>query len=486
MIFNSIQFVIFFATVFILYYSVLKEKTKQQNILLLIASYVFYGFANWKIIPLLFVSTLLFYWLGIEIAKSSSEKKKSWLTTAGVCVGIGTLLYFKYTNFFITAFKDLFNAVGLQIDMHTLNILVPVGISFYTFRLLSYVIDIYRGKYEPTRDFVSFSTYVAFFPCILSGPIDRPNTLLPQLQSTRSFDYTLAVDGMRQILWGLFKKMVIADNCALVVNMFFEDYNIHTGSTLLLSAILLTIQWYADFSGYSDMAIGIGKLLGFRLTTNFQFPLFALNIADFWRRWHISLTNWLTDYVFMPLNIKWRNLKQWGLIFAIVINFVICGFWHGANLTFILWGFYNGLLFIPLILSGSMFKKAKIKTVAADLPTLKTLGKMLLTFMLVTLGLIVAKANSPHIAFDYIGKICSASIMEPVYIGSVVMKRLMILMIAVPVLLIVEWHNRKCEHGLSVPIFQRIAFCRWSFYIFLALMTAMMGGVQQDFVYFKF
>ncbi|GHV69695.1 hypothetical protein FACS1894199_18770 [Bacteroidia bacterium] len=314
MIFNSIEFVIFFVILFALYYFAFKGKTKAQNILLLVASYVFYAWADWRILPLLIISTLVFYGLGIAIFNAKSSKRKSLLSTIGVVFGIAVLGYFKYTNFFISSFKDLFDSIGLQTNLHSFKIIFPIGISFYTFRLLSYVIDINRGKYEPTRDIVAFSTYVAFFPCILSGPIDRPNMLIPQLQNKRTFDHSLAVDGMRQILWGLFKKIVIADNCAIIADEIFTNYGDYSGSTLAVGAIFYSFQMYADFSGYTDMAIGVGKLLGFRLTKNFNYPLFAQNIADFWRRWHISLTSWLTDYVFMPLNVRWRDWGKWGMI----------------------------------------------------------------------------------------------------------------------------------------------------------------------------
>jgi D-alanyl-lipoteichoic acid acyltransferase DltB (MBOAT superfamily) len=341
MLFNSIEFVIFFILLFVLYHFVLKERTKMQNILLLVASYFFYGYTNWKILPLLIVSTLVFYGLGIVISKTENQKRKSFFTALGVGFGIGVLGYFKYANFFIESFQTVFESIGLQTNIHTFKIIVPIGISFYTFRLLSYIIDINRGKYEPTRDLIAFSTYVAFFPCILSGPIDRPNTLIPQLQAKRVYDYHLSVDGMRQILWGLFKKMVVADNCALAANEIFGDSAHCSGSTLALGAVFYTFQMYADFSGYTDMAIGIAKLLGFRITKNFNYPLFAQNISDYWRRWHISLTSWLTDYVFMPLNVKWRNWGKWGMILAIIVDFVLCGFWHGANWTFVLWGLYH-------------------------------------------------------------------------------------------------------------------------------------------------
>jgi D-alanyl-lipoteichoic acid acyltransferase DltB (MBOAT superfamily) len=484
MIFNTIEFIVFFALFCACYYSVLKEKTKSQNILLLVASYVFYAYANWKILPLLIISTLVFYGLGIAVSNAENQKKKSWLSTLGVVFGIGVLLYFKYTNFFITSFKELFESIGLQTNWHTFNIIVPIGISFYTFRLLSYVIDINRGKYEPTKDIIAFSAYVAFFPCILSGPIDRPNTLIPQLQTKRVFDYGLAVDGCRQILWGLFKKIVIADNAVIYINQAFDPYQEQSGSTLLIGAILFTFQMYADFSGYSDMAIGVAKLLGFKVTQNFNYPLFAQNISDFWRRWHISLTSWLTDYVFMPLNVKWRDLGKWGMILAIVVDFVICGLWHGANWTFVLWGVYHGLLFIPLILSGTMFKKAKIKTYTNGFPTIKTGSRMLLTFLLVALGLILFRSENINNAYMYISNICSPSLFTfPVILKEA---RLLLVILLIFLSVIIEWFSRNDQYALEKLGLQWKSPLRYAMYYGIIFLIFLFAGGEQQFIYFQF
>jgi D-alanyl-lipoteichoic acid acyltransferase DltB (MBOAT superfamily) len=447
---------------------------------------VFYAFADWKILFLLILSTVVFYGLGIAIFQAKNDKQKSWFTTLGIVFGVGVLLYFKYTNFFIESFSALFENIWLQTNIHTFNIIVPIGISFYTFRLLSYVIDINRGKIKPTRDIVVFSTYVAFFPCILSGPIDRPATLIPQLQSKRIFNYTLAVDGLRQILWGLFKKIVIADNCAIYTNYVFSDYQTLSGSTLLIAAILYSFQVYTDFSGYSDMAIGIGKLLGFRLTRNFNYPFFAQNIADFWRRWHISLTSWLTDYVFMPLNVKWRDKGNAGMILAIVITFVICGLWHGANWTFVVFGFYHGLLFIPLILSGAMSKKITIEVYKGGYPKWKTLGKMLFTFGLVAVGLIVMRTETLEQGFEYLRGICNASLLDvPDFY-----KRTFFfpLLIWIPILLIVEWSQRNQQYGLETLGSNWNRPLRYSMYNILGIIISYycLSGQTEKFIYFQF
>lgn len=484
MIFNSIEFLVFFIIIFSLYYFFLKEKTKLQNILLLIASYVFYAWANWKILPLLVVTTVVFYGLGIAVYKAKSDKRKSLFTTLGVIFGISILLYFKYTNFFISSFKDLLESFGLQTNWHTFKILVPIGISFYTFRLLSYIIEIQRGKFIPTRDVIVFATYVSFFPCILSGPIDRPASLIPQLQSKRTFNYSLVVDGMRQILWGLFKKIVVADTCALYVNQIFVgDYQSTTSSTLIWAAVLFSFQMYADFSGYSDMAIGVAKLLGFRVTKNFDYPFFAQNIAEYWRKWHISLTSWLTDYLFMPLNIKWRNWGKWGMICAIIINFLICGLWHGDNWTFVLWGFYHGLLFIPLILSSAMFKKNKILTYQWGFPKPKVLFNILLTFCLITVGNIIFRAESIGQAFDYLNGIMNfRSIFFMPDDKILLLKNFF----AITCMLIVEWHERKNQFGLEKLGTAWNPVIRYAMYYSIILLIFIAMGKEQVFIYFQF
>jgi len=483
MIFNSLEFLIFFVIVFSLYHFILKEKTLLQNVLLLVASYVFYAWVNWKILPLLAVTTVVFYFLGIAIFEGKTDRRKHLLTTAGVVTGIGTLLYFKYLNFFLSSFKVLFESFGLQSNLHTFKILVPIGISFYTFRLLSYIIEIKRGKIEPIRDITAFATYVAFFPCILSGPIDRPATLIPQLKSKRIFDYSLAVDGMRQILWGMFKKIVVADSCALYVNQVFDGIiQEQTGSTLLIAAVLFSFQMYADFSGYSDMAIGVAKLLGFRVTKNFDYPFFAQNIAEYWRKWHISLTSWLTDYVFMPLNIKWRNWGNAGTIAAIMITFLLIGLWHGDNWTFAFFGLYHGLLYIPLILSGAVFKKNKITTCTWGFPKPKVLLNILLTFGLVTVGNIIFRVESIGQAFEYFGGIIKV---RSIFLLPVE-NRLAKIVFVIACMLIVEWHERKNHFGLEKLWTKKKPIFRYAMYYVIVLLIFMSMGKGQTFIYFQF
>jgi len=486
MVFNSIPFLLFFLVVFFGYWFPLKDTTKGQNIFLLIASYFFYGYADWRMLPLLIVATLVFYYLGKGIAGAKTEKHAYWLTFLGVALGVGTLLYFKYFNFFIESFAQLFGMCGLRANLHTFNIIMPLGISFFTFRLLSYLIDIRRGKCEPTDEIVAFATYIAFFPCILSGPIDRP-VFIKQLKAKRTFDYDTAIDGCRQILWGLFKKVVVADNCATYVDRIWASFGSQSGSTLALSAILYSFQMYADFSGYSDMAIGIGKLLGFKIARNFNTPFFALNMADYWRRWHISLTSWLTDYVFTPLNIRFRDRGTFGMILAIIINMVLVGLWHGANWTFAMFGLYHGLLFVPLILSGAFMKKAKLRTNKFGLPVLKDFGRMSFTFLLVTIGLIIFRAESVEQAWEYVCGIQQFGTLRASY-RFFTLPEMWPTNMFIIIMLVIEWLQRDKQHALQLPnnrFFGRKTI-RWTMYVIIYLLILFNTGKSQTFLYFQF
>ena len=482
MVFNSIP-LLFFIGVFFIYWFPLRKSTKAQNVFLLLASYFFYGYADWKMLSLLVVATIVFFFLGQWISRTESKKHASWLTALGVALGVGLLLYFKYLDFFIVSFSHLFEHMGLHTNWHTFNIIMPLGISFFTFKLISYVVEIHRGKMDPTRNIVDFATYIAFFPCILSGPIDRPQ-FIKQLQGKREFDYDMAVDGMRKILWGLFKKVVVADNCAVYVDSVWKDIAGQSGLTLVLSAVLYSFQLYADFSGYSDMAIGIGKLLGFRITRNFNNPFFALNVADYWRRWHISLTSWLTDYVFIPLNIQFRNWGKAGVILAIIINMVVVGLWHGANWTFAVFGLYHGLLFVPLILSGAFMKKAKLKTNRLGLPVLKDFGRMLLTFMLVVVGLIIFRAESIGQAWEYVCGILQFGTFWASY-RFFTLPEMWLANLFIVIMLIVEWLQREEEHGLEISHFKPLT--RWFIVVLLIEIVLFFMVVEPtQYIYFQF
>ena len=483
MSFNSLPFLLFFVAVFTLYWFIFRGKTKAQNVFILIASWFFYGYASLKMLPLLIGATVLFYGLGRWMGKRSSEKGISLISSAGVVIGVGLLVVFKYLNFFIESFASLFESFGLQTNIHTFNIILPLGLSFITFKLISYVLEIKRGKIEPEKDFIAFATYISFFPCLLSGPIDRPQ-FLGQIHKERSFDYDMAAEGIRQFLWGLAKKVLIADRCSYVISPVWENIDSASGSSLLMAALLYTFQMYTDFSGYSDMAIGVGKLLGFRITKNFNYPFFATNVAEYWRRWHMSLTSWLTDYVFMPLNIRFRDWGQAGMILAIVINMVLVGLWHGANWTFGVFGLYHGLLFVPLIISGAFTKRHKLKAGKFGLPKFSDLVGMILTFLLVTIGLVIFKADSVGQAWKYLGGMLHLETLRGFYLfftdHDFITKTALIV-----VLMILEWRNRSVEFPL-IPLKERHWAIRYAVYISLVCLLVMLWGKNLTFLYIEF
>jgi len=482
MLFNSLPFIFFFTAFFFFYWFIFSNNLKAQNILILIGCYFFYAWWDWRFVLLLAGYTLLNYLLGYYLAKSKTQKTKNILMNTGTLSAIALLLYFKYTNFFITSFITAFAQFNINLNIHTINLILPLGISFYTFRTLTYIFDIHKNKIKPTNDWVVFFSFVAFFPCLLSGPIDKAKTLIPQLETKRIFKYSEATDAMRQILWGLFKKIVIADNLATVTNTIFNNYNSLPGSTLLIGSFYFSIQLYTDFSGYSDMAIGFARLLGFNVTKNFDYPFFAQNIAEFWRKWHISLTSWLTQYVFTPLTIKFRDYDKIGLIMAILINFTIIGIWHGANWTFVLFGILHGCLYIPLILKGTLNKKVKIDPVKL-FPSFFEFAHILKTFTLVTFSFILFRSNNIEQALGFIKKIFSKTIISYPVQGSLFFIPL------VAILLMVEWIQRNKIHVLQI---QKIKYAglRWGIYLVLFITTLIFisAGTQTDkgFIYVKF
>lgn len=487
MVVNSLNFLLFFSIVFVVYYlPVCRNNSKVRNTWLFLSSYFFYGVADWKMIPLLLGATGVFYalglWLKNEMQKGHS-KAASRITTFGVVLGIGVLLYFKYLNFFADSFAALLSSIGLNVTWTTLNIVLPIGVSFFTFKLISYVIEIHREHVEPCLDFIHFGTYIAFFPTILSGPIDRPNNLIPQLEGVKEFDYKLAVDGCRQILWGMFTKMCIADNLVKITDSAWGEISSQSASTLVFAALAYFVQMYADFDGYSNMAIGVGKLLGIRVTRNFNHPFLARNTAEYWRRWHMSLTSWITDYIFMPLNIAFRDRGNFGICLACIINLVVIGFWHGANWTFGLFGLYHGLLFIPLVYSGAFAKNKKIRPNSYNLPKFVDFMKMAGTFILVAFGLIIFRADSVGDAFSYVSGMFSTSIISKPTI-SLGFVELLFVFIATLILFITEWRCRDKEYALQVVSSK--SFIRWSIYVVLALCVFTMSGDQVQFIYFQF
>ena len=488
MVVNSYSFLLFFVVVFIVYYLPVCKKTPLfQNTWLLLVSYFFYGYADWRMIPLLLGTTMVFWLIGLWLShqmEKGNTKAASRITAFSVILGIGILLYFKYLNFFIDSLAELLQAIGLQVSWTTLNIILPIGVSFFTFKLISYIIEIHREHIQPSKDLTEFAAYIAFFPTILSGPIDRPDKFLPQMKQVHTLDYTLAADGCRQILWGMFTKMIIADNLAIITNQAWAGYDHLPSTMLLIAALLYPIQLYADFDGYSNMAIGVGKILGYRVNRNFNHPFLARNMAEFWRRWHMSLTGWITDYVFMPLNIAFRNIGNTGIILAAMINLTLIGLWHGANWTFGVFGFYHGLLFIPLIISGAFGKNKKLKENSHGLPFLKDFGKMCLTFCLWALSLVFFRADNISQAFGFMysmvtNGLSGASIIDT-YGKLYILFGLM--------LLAIEWIQRKQEHALQLQNFHFLSqkTIRYALYLFIILLIITFTGKSQAFIYFQF
>lgn len=494
MVVNSLSFLLFFALVFVVYYLLaLKNNSKIQNIWLLLASYVFYGMADYKLVFLLLMATATFYILGKWLEKEMTRlhrKRASNITTFGVCLGIGLLFYFKYLNFFADSFAQLLNCIGINVSWTTLHIVLPVGVSFFTFKLISYVIEIHREHIKPCDDFAEFALYIAFFPTILSGPIDRPNKFLPQLRISHTFNYDKAVDGCRQILWGLFTKMCIADNLGLVVDYVWNDYGNQSATALTIAALLYPLQMYADFDGYSNMAIGVSKVLGFDIARNFNHPFLARNPAEYWKRWHISLTSWITDYIFMPLNIAFRSMGVCGIILAATINMVVIGLWHGANWTYAFFGLYYGVLYIPLIINGTFAKSKKLRPNSFGLPKFSDFYKMVLTFVLVAIGLIIFRAPTIEDSWQYLLSILSLH--NGVHLGamgSMIFSDIWIYVFVV-MILILEWTTREREHPLQFTgkgLFSH-RLVRWGTYFLLCLLLFFFSdpGASQDFIYFQF
>ncbi|MBT4338459.1 MAG: MBOAT family protein [Bacteroidetes bacterium] len=477
MLFNSIEFAIFLPIVFLLYWSVVSKNIKIQNSFLLIASYVFYGWWDWRFLSLIIFSSFVDYLVGRGLSKTAEKSKRLLLLLISIFVNLGFLGFFKYFDFFAESFSEAFTLLGSHIEISRLNIILPVGISFYTFQTLSYSIDVYKRKLEPTKDIISFFTFVSFFPQLVAGPIERATNLLPQFYKKRIFDYSKAVDGTRQILWGLFKKMVIADNCANYANDIFNNYTDYSGSLLLLGVVYFAFQIYGDFSGYSDIAIGTSRLFGFNLKQNFNFPYFSRDIAEFWRRWHISLSTWFRDYVYIPLGGSKGNTL--GKIRNIFIIFLVSGFWHGANWTFIAWGFVNALFFLPLMLLKYNRKNTDIVAQNKLLPSIKEVLQMGVTFLLTLIAWVFFRSDSILLAFDYLYHMMSFSLFtrptEKLYY-----------LIYIAILVIVEWLQRNKQHALYLNDVKIPKIARWSIYYAIIILIFLYRGNQQEFIYFQF
>ena len=481
MLFNSIDFAIFLPIVFALYWFVANKNLKLQNFLIVAASYFFYGWWDWRFLSLILFSTIIDYTIGQKLRVEENETKRKVLLWSSILLNLGFLGFFKYYNFFLDNFITAFSFFGTEINANSLNFILPVGISFYTFQTLSYTIDVYKRKLEPTNDIIAFSAFVSFFPQLVAGPIERATNLLPQFYKKREFNYTKAVDGMRQILWGLFKKIVIADNCALYANEIFNNSSDYTGSTLFMGAIFFTFQIYCDFSGYSDIAIGTSRLFGFNLKQNFAFPYFSRDIAEFWRRWHISLSTWFRDYLYIPLGGS-RGGK-WNKIRNVFIIFIISGFWHGANWTFIIWGALNALFFLPLLLTKKNRNNLEVVAQGKVLPSLKELFSILFTFSLTVFAWVFFRAENLSHAVQYILDVFKNP--GSFLLVSVYMKHKVILLLLF-LFVLVEWFGREGQYAIAhIGIKWKRPF-RYALYYVIIITIIFFGGKEQQFIYFQF
>ena len=482
MIFNSFEFLLFLPVVFAGYW-LLRGRLKLQNAFVVIASYFFYGWWDWRFLFLIAFTSACSYASGLLIDKCRSnnnldetkqKRRAKTITTVNIVINLLILGIFKYYNFFVESFLDLIPS--LNTDRLLINVILPVGISFYTFQALSYSIDVYRRKIEPTHDPIAFFAYVSFFPQLVAGPIERATNLLPQFSQPRTFDNTLAVDGCRQMLWGFFKKMVVADNCAAFVDTVWNDIPGQNGFTLLVGAIVFAFQIYGDFSGYSDIAIGCAKLFGIRLKRNFNVPYFSRDIAEFWRRWHISLTTWFRDYLYIPLGGS--RVSKAKIVRNTFIIFLVSGFWHGANWTFIAWGAYHALLFLPLILLGKNRRYTNIVAEERHFPSLREVLQMTLTFLLVVIGWIIFRSENIAQFAEFVGFMASSSFFAlPLIPGRT--------LLFVLVMLIMEWLNRTNEHGLVINVI-KWRWLRWTIY-YILIFTIILFSYQSDsFIYFQF
>ena len=482
MLFNSLNFAIFLPIVFLLYWFVTGKNFKWQNVLLFVVSYFFYACWDWRFMFLLMFSTLLDFFTGLKMQDAKHHNQKRFWFWLSIIINLGFLGVFKYYNFFAQSFAESVSHFGWQVSPWTLKVILPVGISFYTFHGLSYVIDIYFNRIKAEKNFIEYAVFVSFFPLLVAGPIERATHLLPQIKKERTFDYLKAVDGLRQILWGLFKKVVIADNCAEYANMAFNNADDYSGFSLLLGALFFTFQIYGDFSGYSDIALGTARLFGVELLQNFSFPYFSRDIAEFWRRWHISLSSWFRDYVYFPL-----GGSKGGMLMKVrntFIIFLVSGFWHGANWTFVFWGALNAFYFLPLLLTNNNRNNLSIVAQGKLLPTIKEFFQMTITFILTVIAWIFFRAENMTHALQIIKKIFSPSLF------SISIPYIMQTLRLVPVLVFfisIEWLGREDKFAIEKFGFKWRRFLRWFFYLFIIFLLALfMKTNETPFIYFQF
>jgi len=472
MLFNTLEYFLFLPITFFLYWAI--KETKYQNIFILMSSYVFYGWWDWRFFFLIFLSTLVDYFVAMRIEQTHKKKSKKIYLLISIIFNLSILGFFKYYNFFIDSWIELLSKIGYQVtDVWTLKIILPVGISFYTFQTMSYSLDVYRSKIKATKDFISFASFVSFFPQLVAGPIERASNLLPQILSKRKFDYKQSVNGLRLILWGLFKKVVIADSLSLLVNPIFENYTSLNGGELLLGLIYFSFQIYCDFSGYSDIAIGTAKMFGIELRSNFIFPYFSRDISEFWRRWHVSLSSWFRDYIYIPLGGSKKG--KWITIRNIFIIFIISGFWHGANFTFIAWGLIHALLYLVIALSNKN-RRYTTSIVAENrmTPSIKEIFQIIITFFTVMISWVFFRSNTITDSFLYLKKMMINFDIPISYSSGLVY---------VIFFIMCDWLNRKDERN---PLNISIVYVRWTAYILMLLLILGHGGQKNEFIYFQF
>lgn len=480
MLFNSYDFLVFMPLFFVFYWTLFRKNLKAQNLFILLGSYIFYGWWDWRFLSLIAFSSLVDYLVGIGLGKTNVAQKRKLLLGLSIAVNLGLLGFFKYFNFFLDSTIQMVNAFGFQANPFSLQLILPVGISFYTFQTMSYTIDIYRGKLEPSKDPIAFFAYVSFFPQLVAGPIERASNLLPQFSKNRIFQEGMVVEGMRQILWGLFKKVVIADNCALFVNQVFADPSSQPASNLVIGAVFFGFQIYGDFSGYSDMAIGLGKLLGFRLMKNFAYPYFSRDIAEFWRRWHISLSTWFRDYLYIPLGGS--KVSRMLSIRNIFIIFLVSGFWHGANWTFLVWGGINALFFIPLFWKQQNRQHLEIVAKDKSLPSFSELRQILGTFALTTLAWIFFRSDSISSAGIYLIGIFDWSLFSLPTLDI----RMYVVVFLIMLLIGIEWKGRHEDFPIQTFVIGKPAWARYGLYYGLTMMVILFAARSQEFIYFQF
>ncbi|OMP30682.1 MBOAT family protein [Mangrovimonas sp. DI 80] len=483
MLFNSLEYFIFLPVVFFLYWTVFKKHLKAQNALILLASYIFYGMWDWRFLSLILLSTVVDYITGLNIYASQDLKtRKLWLW-ASIIFNIGLLGFFKYYNFFLDSWIDLLSVFGYHLkSTWTLKVILPVGISFYTFQTMSYSFDVYYRKIKPTKDFLSFATYVSFFPQLVAGPIERASNLLPQIAKKRNFKYNQIVEGLKLILWGLFKKVAVADAIGPIVDDMFANYSSYPASTLILGIVMFSFQIYCDFSGYSDIAIGSAKLFGIELMSNFKFPYFSRNIGEFWQRWHISLSTWFKSYLYIPLGGS--RVATSKVIRNVFIIFIISGFWHGANWTFIFWGGLHAVAFIPVLLLKRN-RAYKDSTIGSDtfFTTLKEITAALVTFSVVSFSWIFFRSNSLRDSFQFINRIFEQFYFEPYF--HVKGYRMIDYYILIIVFILYEFRIRKDERN---PIPFKSKYVRFITYTILIFMMLLFydDNTDKSFIYFQF